>query len=149
MPKVEPDMTSPDATTELVRLFFRVSKRLHHRALHQLAPLDLTPSQGRALYEITGATDPLRIADLAGRLNIAPRSATEVVDALEHSGLVNRQPNPADRRTQLLVPTARGQELCAQLTAASAEAGRQLFGRLSADERDQLLGLLGKLDAQV
>lgn len=141
-------MTSPDATTELVRLFFRVSKRLHQWALHQLAPLDLTPSQGRALYEVIEAPEPLRIADLAGRLKIAPRSATEVVDALERAGLVNRQPNPADRRTLLLVPTAHGQELCAKLTAASAEAGRQLFGRLTADERDQLLRLLGRLDAQ-
>ncbi|HEX5493079.1 MAG TPA: MarR family transcriptional regulator [Mycobacteriales bacterium] len=127
-------------------LFFRVAKRLHRHALGRLAPLDLTPSQGRALREITDSAEPLRIADLAGRLNIAPRSATEVVDALENAGLVTRLPNPADRRTLLLAPTPRGQELRGRFTALSGEAGRHLFSCLSDAEQHQLFMLLTKID---
>lgn len=38
--------------------------------------------------------DPIRLKDLAERLRIAPRSATEVVDQLEVKGLVRRDPDP-------------------------------------------------------
>lgn len=141
-------MTPTDTTAQLVTLFFRVTKRLHRHALGRLATLEMTPSQGRALREITDSAEPLRIADLAGRLNIAPRSATEVVDTLESAGLVTRRSNPADRRTLLLVPTTRGQELCRRFDTLSGEAGRHLFNRLTLTERDQLLRLLTKLDAQ-
>lgn len=141
-------MTSLDPAAQIVKLFFRVAKRIHTEALCQLAPLGLTPSQGRALWEITRAPAPLRIADLAGRLDIAPRSATEVVDALEAGGLVVRRSNPADRRTLLLSATPEGEQMCARFTELSAAAGRRLFDGLTAAERDHLLGLLGKLDAQ-
>lgn len=159
---MQPDLTPTDTTTDtttdsadtrdttvrMVALFSRVAKRLHREAVDQLAQLDMTPWQGRALHEITDAAEPLRIADLAGRLGIVPRSATEVVDALENNGLVTRQANPADRRTLLLVPTALGEQLCTRFATLSREAGRQLFDRLSQAEREQLLRLLVKLDSQ-
>lgn len=146
-PQATPPDT-PDINAQLVKMLSLVTKRLHHRALSQVAPLDLTPSQGRALREITDAAEPLRIADLASRLSIAPRSATDVVDALEQAGLAVRKPNPADRRTFLLAPTPKGEELCARFLAVSAEAGRALFSCLDHAEQRQLHALLAKLNAQ-
>jgi DNA-binding MarR family transcriptional regulator len=40
----------------------------------------------------------MRLSELSEHLHIAPRSATEVVDALESRGLVRRRPDPDDRR---------------------------------------------------
>jgi len=41
-------------------------------------------------------------------LGLQPSTLTGVADRLESRGLVAREPNPADRRSRLLVPTDRG-----------------------------------------
>ena len=52
----------------------------------------------------------MRSSELAQHLHIAPRSATEVVDALEAKGLVARSPDPSDRRATLVSLTDRGRD---------------------------------------
>src|SRR5262244_3533693 len=81
-----------DATTaQLADALMHVAKRIRGCWMHQLAPLGLTPGQGRALGVIVRAGDGIRMADLAGKLDIVPRSATSVVDGLEEHGLVLRR----------------------------------------------------------
>ena len=57
-------------------------------------------------------TAPMRLSELSDRLHIAPRSATEVVDALEARGLVERRPDPSDRRATLVELTEHGPRAC-------------------------------------
>ena len=47
---------------------------------------------------------PIGPAELGQRLGIRSASATALVDRLEHSGHVRRQPHPDDRRRVTLVP---------------------------------------------
>ncbi|MDD0859754.1 MarR family transcriptional regulator [Arthrobacter alpinus] len=53
---------------------------------------------GGAAEDCAPAAGDVRLKDLAERLRIAPRSATEVVDQLEAKGLVRREADPSDRR---------------------------------------------------
>ncbi|WP_206681142.1 MarR family winged helix-turn-helix transcriptional regulator [Actinomadura sp. J1-007] len=99
----QPERTDP----ELPDLFLRAAKRIRRRQSRELAPLGLTPAQSRALRVIVGSRVPLRMVDLAGQLDIVPRSATSIVDALESAGLVTRAPDPANRRSLLVQPTPR------------------------------------------
>ena len=73
-----------------------------------LAAWDVTPSQMRAVRVLTAHDGGVRSSELAQLLRIAPRSATEVVDALEAKGLVQRSPDPTDRRATLVSLTATG-----------------------------------------
>ena len=43
----------------------------------------------------------MRLSELSDHLHIALRSANEVEDALESRGLVQRRPDPGDRRATL------------------------------------------------
>jgi DNA-binding MarR family transcriptional regulator len=88
-----------------------------------------------------------RMADLATRLEVVPRSVTTMVDALESAGLVARAPDPDDRRSVLVAPTARGRALVARLDAARRESAERIFGGLSRAQRDALASLLGALCA--
>jgi len=91
-------------------LLMAVGRALRRRVAAALESYDVTPGQSRALHVVVehGASRPSEIADA---LRIAPRSATEVVDALEARGLVTREPDPTDRRAKLVEATGKGKKL--------------------------------------
>ncbi|QJY50919.1 MarR family transcriptional regulator [Pseudonocardia broussonetiae] len=117
---------------------------MREAAREALAPWDVTPSQARALGTML-RLGPLRLGDLAEHLRIAPRSATEVVDALEGRGLVERTPDPADRRATLVVPTERGRETGEAIRAARAAESESVFRELSEEDRAELARILRAL----
>ncbi|MFT4084824.1 MAG: MarR family transcriptional regulator [Nocardioides sp.] len=110
-----------------------------------LSEWGVTPGQSRALRTIVGAAEPLRLSELADRLRIVPRSATEVVDALEGRGLVVRRPDPADRRATCVVATAEGARLAKVLERARTAATTEYLAVLSAEDRRELRRLLSAL----
>jgi DNA-binding MarR family transcriptional regulator len=87
----------------------------------------------------------MRLSELSDRLQVAPRTATEVVDALQTRDLVRRHPDPADRRAILVEVTEHGAGVLAEIRAArGTEAGR-VFGRLGPADRAELARILSKL----
>ncbi|MFD4458996.1 MarR family winged helix-turn-helix transcriptional regulator [Nocardia sp. NPDC058480] len=131
----------PDNDSDLLMQVARTLRRCWAAAY---APMGLTPHQARAL-RVTGEQDGLRLSALADALRISPRSATEVVDALEKADLVARQPDPTDRRAILVAVTARGRRTLATLAAARTKDADDFFGRLTDHERAALRDILGKL----
>jgi DNA-binding MarR family transcriptional regulator len=95
---------------------------------------------------ITRGSEPLRMAELAERLGIVPRSVTTVVDALESAGLVRREIDPTNRRAILLHLTNRGTGVREELREARREAAEELFAPLSPRDRKSLGELLSALD---
>jgi DNA-binding MarR family transcriptional regulator len=87
----------------------------------------------------------LRPARLAERLHIAPRSLTDVLDALEEAGLIRRSPDPLDRRAQILTATADGRAMQQRLEEVRDRAAEEVFASLLPDERDRLGGLLRRV----
>lgn len=143
-----------DDTEELAELVRHVSRALRRRTHAIAEPYGLTPHQLRAVRLIAYGTPdeekvshPLRISDIAERMRIVARSATDVVDDLEAKGLVRRAPHPTDRRSTIVDLTAQGRSVLEEVESRRAEDARQFFGRLTADERRQLRRLLRRLDA--
>jgi DNA-binding MarR family transcriptional regulator len=134
--------------TELADLFLRASRRIRRNQTERLAPLGLTPAQARALRVIVGDGEPLRMVDLADRLDVVPRSVTTLVDALESAGLVTRTPDPTNRRSLLVLPTEQGRATRAEMAAARREAVAELLAPLSAEQRETLRELLTVIDAR-
>ena len=133
-----------DATPDLGDLLMRAARTLRRRWRDVLAPWDLSPHQARALG-VVGRRDGVRLTDLAEALRIAPRSATEVVDGLQERGLVERTPDPGDRRAVLLRPTDEGRRIRAEIDAARTADSDELFARLPAEDRETLARLLRTL----
>jgi DNA-binding MarR family transcriptional regulator len=133
-----------EGTAELGDLVMRVARTQRRRFREALAPWDLSPHQARAL-RVVSERDGMRLNELADVLHIAPRSATEVADALQERGLVERTPDPGDRRAVLLRTTDEGRRIRAELEAARLAHSAELFGRLSPAERADLARLLRTL----
>jgi DNA-binding MarR family transcriptional regulator len=133
-----------DATPDLGDLLMRVARAQRRRFGEVLAPWDLSPHQARALFVICQG-DGVRLTDLAERLRIAPRSATEVADGLQERGLVERTPDPGDRRAVLVRPTEDGRRVHREIAAARKADSAQLYARLSEDDRATLARILRTL----
>ena len=130
--------------TLLSELFWGVARRLRRIGHETLGPLHVSPSQSRALGELMrhGAMRP---GVLAEHLHIAPRSATEVVDDLQERGLVERAPDPGDRRATLVRLTAVGEAAGTEIKAARRAEAERFFASLSATDRADLARILRKL----
>ena len=133
--------------SDLPELFLRAAKRIRRNQVSRLAPLGLTPAQARALRIIGRAGTPLRMAALAEHLDIVPRSATTVVDALEKARLITRTTDPDNRRATLVTPTEAGRTALTSMADARRAAAEELFATLSPEQRETLRELLATLDS--
>ena len=79
---------------------------------------------------------------LAEHLGIAPRSATEVADALQTAGLLTRSPDPTDRRAVLLTLTGAGLHTVERVRERRRTAAEQAVATLSPADRAELRRLL-------
>ena len=73
---------------------------------------------------------PQRMRDLSNALNVAPRTITGLVDALEEDGLVARSPHATDRRVTVLTITPEGQRLLVTAERERSKVIAELFGTL-------------------
>jgi DNA-binding MarR family transcriptional regulator len=140
-------MGSDSSADSLGEAFGVVARRLRSAAMAALATWDVTPSQMRAL-RVLGIHGGVRSSELAQHLRIAPRSATEVVDALEAKGLARRASDPSDRRATLITLTPRGIELGEEVRRARGAESERLFERLSTTDRDHLARILRRLQSE-
>lgn len=138
-------MTTEDSGDEsLVDAFWSVARQLRETSQETLAPLDITPGQFRAL-RVLRRHGQSRLSELSGRLHIAARSTTEVIDALESRGLVARRPDPDDRRAILVEVTDHGSRTLDAIATARGTEVERAFDRLTPADRSDLARILGKL----
>lgn len=85
----------------------------------------------------------LRMSDLAAQTALSTSGITRIVDRLERSQLVRREPCPGDRRSSLAALTDAGSELLVGHVPAVVDAIERLVtGPLSAEQVDALVDLL-------
>jgi DNA-binding MarR family transcriptional regulator len=134
-----------DGNETLSEHFWGVARQLRQLSRETLAPWDISPSQSRALGMLLGHGS-MRLSDLSDHLRIAPRSATEVVDGLQELGLVERHPDPHDRRATLVVLTDEGSRVGEAIRSARTAEAERFFGELSETDRAHLTRILRKLN---
>jgi DNA-binding MarR family transcriptional regulator len=75
------------------------------------------------------------IGDVGERFDITNAAASQLVDKLVQSGLIQRQEDPNDRRAKLLNLTDKGRQLVQQGIEERYRWVDQLAGKLTAEER--------------
>jgi DNA-binding MarR family transcriptional regulator len=108
----------------------------------EFGPIGLTGAQARVIRYLSGASHPVRMADIAAALEVVPRSATSIVDDLEGARLVKREIDPRDRRSILVSLTRQGSLLLDRVARARRRTAEATFNPLSASERAELRRLL-------
>jgi DNA-binding MarR family transcriptional regulator len=114
-----------------------VDKALRHHRLSQAGR--------QALAVLEGAGQPLSPTTLAERLIVTTASVTSLLDTLERRGLVQRRPDPTDRRRLLVALTDDGRALVEQFLPEVVALQTAVMAELSETQRQQLLRLLSKV----
>jgi len=104
----------------------------------------MTATQRVALGELSDS-GPVRLNDLAERMNVSPPTASRAVDVLHELGLVERVEDPADRRALNIDLTPAGKRMFAAHRRRAKQAFRPAAEALSQEERETLSRLLGKM----
>jgi DNA-binding MarR family transcriptional regulator len=128
----------------LSEIFWGVARQLRQLSRQTLAPWDMAPSHSRALGVLLDH-GVMRLSELSDHLHIAPRSTTEVVDGLQDRGLIERRPDPNDRRATLVALTGQGDRVGTAIRGARAAEAEAFFGVLDRVDRLELARLLGQL----
>ncbi|MEA2704289.1 MAG: hypothetical protein QOD63_2234 [Actinomycetota bacterium] len=129
---------------ELVTAFMGTMNKLAGHFFARSAEFDLSPQQAKAFQALK---QPLSMGELAEHLFCDASNVTGIVDRLESRGLVERKPDPNDRRVKRLVLTPQGRTLWqSHHDRVYAEAtDLPCFPALSDDDRRALLDLLQRM----
>jgi DNA-binding MarR family transcriptional regulator len=101
--------------------------------------------RGYQVLATTHAEGPKRQLDLAALLGVDRTVMTYLLDGLESAGLVQRQPDPADRRARLIKPTEQGTEMLCALERRLGTAEEEVLGILDDAERSSFRLLLQRV----
>jgi MarR family transcriptional regulator, transcriptional regulator for hemolysin len=115
------------------------------------AVLDDLPGGPRGYQILTSATRgaPQSQLALAQHLGIDRTVMTYLLDDLVEAGLVERQPDPADRRVRHVVATAKGRDLLHDLERQLSHAEDHLLAPLIEQERSTLRDMLRRVAEDV
>ncbi|GAA1857548.1 MarR family winged helix-turn-helix transcriptional regulator [Asanoa iriomotensis] len=120
----------PDLGVLAVQLSARVQREIFARAAEQGFD-DVRPRHGAVLaYLDEEGIRPGELARLAGRNK---QTMGAIIDELERLGYVRREPDPADRRARLIVPTERGLRVMVASDQYVRDIEQSLSARLGAD----------------
>lgn len=86
---------------------------------------------------------------LADMLEVEPITLGRMIDRLQEADLVERRPDPADRRAWRLFTTAKGSALFDQLRPYALEMLEIALDGIAPDDRTKLMDLLMKIRANL
>jgi DNA-binding MarR family transcriptional regulator len=136
-------MRYPTLNRTLGFLAHDVARLMRKRLEQRTRSLGLTRAQWSVLahlarYEEEGINQS-RLADI---LDVEPITLGRILDKLEHCGLVERRPDPSDRRAWLPRLTQKAGPILDRLWELGAANREHAMRGLSEAEREQLLELL-------
>src|SRR3954447_11040522 len=99
---------TPSSVEDLVKSLYRLGLVQREIARHALAELG---SQGFVALGVIHLDGPIRVSDVARRLQVDLSVASRQCAALTAAGYVEREPDPDDRRAQRVTTTAAGQRV--------------------------------------
>ena len=121
-------------------------KRFEQRA--RAAALGLTRAQAAVLAYLA-RQEGINQAALAQILELEPITLARLLDRLQAAGLVERRPDPKDRRAHRLYLTAAAYPLLDRIFALAAEVREDALAGVAEADRGRLLDLLIEMKANL
>lgn len=148
MPK--PEMTSFEiyrqgGTTQAIKLTVRlvlVARRWRSLLDEHLRQIGQSTARKEAMSAIINSPSPSAQVDIARRLRIEGPTMTRMLDTLEKDGLVQRLPDPNDRRTKQLRVTPDGEAALEDIFAISDVLRARLLADVPEEKIEELSDFL-------
>jgi MarR family transcriptional regulator, transcriptional regulator for hemolysin len=112
------------------------------------ASIGVTGAQWKVLFKLT-LKPGLRQTDLADLLDIEPITLTRIIDRLQEAGLVERTPDPTDRRAWRLHVTEKAQPVVGKLRAIADEMTAEAFAGINPQDIEVMRHVLARVRERV
>jgi DNA-binding MarR family transcriptional regulator len=134
----------------LMQLFPRVvrgMRRWQDRAVPAPMPSPLSPRHVAALEQIRPG--PLTVGELASRLDLTLPTVSGVLADLDRAGLVERRPDPADRRRTIVQIIAGQAVTIGQWLDGAAKPLARVLDQLTPSEQEAFLKAMDLLETEL
>ena len=134
----------------LMQLFPRVSRgmrRVQDRAAPAPVPSTLSPRHIAALEQIRGG--PLTVGELASQLDLSLPTVSGVLADLDRAGLVERRPDPADRRRTIVQIIPSQAVMIGHWLDGAAKPLARVLDQLTPVEREAFLKAMNLLETEL
>ena len=140
----------PDLDCKPMAVFWRLNRldRVSNAAIEaRLGEHGLSRGEFEVLATLRRSGEPYTLAPtaLARWMMLSSAAMTNRVDRLEAAGLVERRPDPGDRRGVLVALTPDGKRVVDAAVADHVENERRFLEPLTAEEQQTFIALLRKL----
>jgi DNA-binding MarR family transcriptional regulator len=137
--------TSESTSLSAFTLLQRTRDLLFRCEDQAVAEFGITAEQYSVLMAMKGLDDPVKVTDVARRLERKVNSVSMLVDRMVNADLVTRERDLPDRRAVRLGLTIKGRKACERATPAVSRLIEELMGPLSHEDTDTLVRLLETL----
>jgi DNA-binding MarR family transcriptional regulator len=134
--------------TDLLRLLTRTHKALLAASDEAMSRHGVRAGQNLVL-EVLWADDGLAPGELAARLGVTTPTVVNTANRMVAAGLLERRPDPADRRLVRLFLTDRGRAARAPIEEVRRRLAEHALGTLTPTERRNLGSALEKILTQM
>lgn len=129
---------------DLADAFFGVSHALKRNINARVQPTGLSLARLRVLYQLDAAGG-IRMGELSTCVDVAPRTMTSTIEAMERDRLVTRRPDPNDGRATIVEITDAGRRSFVEGRRLQASVIADLFAALDVEQRRALAETLLQL----
>lgn len=127
----------------MLRATTLIEKRIRS---HLKSGFDSTLPRFDVLAALSREKAPVTMSELTAHLLVSNGNVTGLVNRLVEDGLIAREVDPDDRRSQLVVLTPAGRDAFRDMAVAHESLVDSFFAQLSDDEMEALLKLTEKLN---
>jgi len=141
---MKPDPIASDFLESLTK----VSRKIRTAFNQQVTAHGLTYPRARALFRLAKKQNMTQ-SELACELELEQATMVRLLDRMEENGLIERRPDPTDRRVKLLVLTPHGEEQAALVRSIADRMREQIFSDIDPRELNAAVELLERISANV
>lgn len=129
--------------------FVLLARRWRRLLDRRIGALGLTDATWTPLIHLQMAGDGISQTELAALVGIEGSSLVRLLDILVARGLVERQADPRDRRTRLIVLTEAGRAVLGDIRRVLDEAEAEMLADAGDEELAAALGLFARIDRRL
>ena len=128
----------------LISRIKQTGARIFDRMLSESGIDEFNGAQGRILY-VLWQNDGISISSLSSRTSLANTTLTSMLDRMESSGLIERKPDPNDRRSRLIALTDKAKALRDDYERISQQMNERYYDGFAEQEITQFEGYLQRV----
>jgi DNA-binding MarR family transcriptional regulator len=132
-------LAQPELEPRVSYVIARLERTVRKAINERVKPYGLTTLQYTTLSVLLHQGRPLSNAQLARRAYMTPQAMSEVIEALEQKGLIERTPHPNHRRVYPAVLTEEGARVLELCDAAIDELEQTMLRDLTTRQRSELV----------